>query len=259
MLPVPERSAYLPWVTVGFDPTTQNLLSLPLPEGGAYTRMTVLRGDDLATVREAFSNHDYDGLDTIWLLPLSTSGTHVGIALIAESEADRLEEHTRGVLLSSVARLVATRIAQPFVPGAADLPGRAVVLGHDGLVEEAERMAQSGHESLTLAEVDVDGVAAQVARTHDAVDRFRLSGEISRFVALMLSGHANVGTTKDGRTVALMEADRNVKLLFHQAGQSLRKLFPEVTEGRSLLKKSVEWETATTDFHEVLRAVTSDA
>ena len=221
--------------------------------------MSVLRGDDLAAVREAFSNHDYEGLNTLRLLPLSTSGTHVGIALIAESEADRLEEHTRGVLLSSVARLVAARIAQPFVAGAADLPERAVVLGHDGLVEEAEHMAQAGHESLILAEVDVHEVATQVARTHEAMDRFRLAGEITRFVALMLSGQANVGTTKDGRTVALMEAHRNVKLLFHQAGQSLRKLFPEVTAGRSLLKKSVKWETATTDFHDVLRAVASDA
>ncbi|MFW5785715.1 MAG: hypothetical protein ACOCYC_00605 [bacterium] len=220
--------------------------------------MTTLHGDNLAAVRDAFSNHDFEDLDTLWLLPLTTRGAHVGMVLIAESEADRLEAHTRGVLFSSVARLVATRITQRHVAGAEDLPGRAVVLSHDGFVEEAERMAQGGRESLILAEVDVDGVVSQIAQAHEAMDRYRLAGEIARFVALMLSGHAHVGTTKDGRTLALMEADRNVKLLLHQAGQGLRKLFPEVTEGRSLLRRSVSWETATTDFHEVLRTVTSD-
>jgi hypothetical protein len=246
-------------VTVGFDPTTQHVLALPLPEGGAYTRMTALEGSNLELCRDAFSNHDFQSLHTVWILPLTTKGQHVGVALIAESEMDRLETRARSVLFSSVARLVATKITQPHVAAVEDLPRRAVVLSHEGLVEEAERLARSGANRVIVAEIDVPVLVSAVAESHESMDRLRLSGEITRFVATMLSAVAHIGTTRDGRTVALMGSGANPKLLLHQVARGLRKLFPELTETPDLLRGSVVWDTATSDFEDVLEAVSPPA
>jgi len=217
--------------------------------------MTTYEGSDLEHFRPTFSNHDYQSLDKLWLLPLTTKGQHVGVALIAESEMDQLEGRERAVLFSSVARLVATKITQPHVVAVEDLPRRAVVLGHDGLVEEAERLARSGAQRVIVAEVDVPVLVSAVAESHESMDRLRLSGEITRFIATMLSASAHVGTTRDGRTIALMSAGANPQLLLHQVARGLRKLFPELGETPGLLKGSVAWDTAASDFEDALQAV----
>jgi hypothetical protein len=217
--------------------------------------MTAFEGTDLDLFRDAFSNHDFQSLHTVWILPLTTNGQHVGVALIAESEMDRLETRARSVLYSSVARLVATKITQPHVAAVEDLPRRAVVLSHDGLVEEAERLARSGANRLLLAEIDVPVLVSSIAQSHESMDRLRLSGEVTRFVATMLSAVAHIGTTRDGRTVALMGSGAHPKLLLHQVARGLRKLFPELGETPDLLRGSVEWDTAATDFEDALEAV----
>lgn len=263
LLPVPEQNAYFPWVTIGFDPTTRHLLRWPMPTEGVYTRMTHITENALKEVRGAFSNHDFKQLSEVWLLPLTAKGHHVGVALIGESAMDRLDPDSRGILFSSVARLVATRITQPERGDLQTLPARGVVLGADGLAEEAERLIRGGHASLVVVEINVEAavqaiVEHQREKSDDATDRYRLAQEITRMIATMLAVQAHIGTTREGRTIAVLPADSNTPLLFHQIAQGLRKVFPEMASPPSLLKGRVTWDTATTDFADTLEALSPD-
>ncbi len=225
--------------------------------------MTHLTGQALESFRDYLSNHDFDQLTEIWLLPLTANGQHVGVVLIAESVMDRLDTDARGILFSSVARLVATRISQPHYGDQDNLPARAVVLGPDGLAEEAERLARNGQRNLIIAKVDVAAAVYGISENHtagteNAMDRHRLAQEITRLIASMLAAQGHVGTTRDGHTIAVLAAGSNLPLLLHQAGQGLRKLFPELEEPPRLLKTQVVWDTAATDFTEAVHAVAAD-
>lgn len=221
--------------------------------------MTTLQGADLETRRSVFSGHDFDQLRKIRLLPLSSSGQHVGIVLVAASEASDVESAAVDVLFSSVARLVATKITQPHVGAVEDLPGKAVVLGPDGLLEEAERLARHSRAPLVVAELDLSVLVSPIAADHESLDHHRLADEITRFLSIMLAPHAHIGTTQHGRTIAIFDGNANAGLLLHQAVRGLRKLFPELRDSPELLRGSTRWDAATTDFSDLLAGLSPEA